>query len=433
MRRCLDRYLGRSARIALESRLADNHQSDQGSPTLVSMPGEPLIDLTRFDQNSPTDIIPAISGNTLRWGGGSAEMGERRARLRRASGTQTRVAWLDQARWAAVFLATLWHFAGLLGDRSVIAVAFIDFVNTFVTALLVVLAGWSARSLTASRAALRRIFWQLLCPFVIFQILALSLEYAGTGTSPSLKFTEPALGLWFLVALAAWRILRPWFSEVRFAAGYAAAISLIAGTSSHIGELFALSQIIFFFPLFLLGPAVVTVARRWRQLRWTRLVAGVILCLVALAVWRQDHVERGIFVGNQSYAALDQSLAEGMASRLGAWCLGLVLALCICLLMPTGSNHPSLWWRASARAGERAIYPYLLHLPAIHFLVTGLWAHDNSRGILTELSAVLSLLTGAIVTIVLSTTAVQTMARPLVEPRSLINMMRAAWRQPASG
>src|SRR5580765_7727582 len=96
-----------------------------------------------------------------------------------------REVWVDQARWVAVALVLIGHLVGPLRGRSTLAHAISDFVYIFHIPALVLLAGWGARRTTADSRGLTRIFWSLLVPYVLFQLIAFGVGWTLNGGRPS--------------------------------------------------------------------------------------------------------------------------------------------------------------------------------------------------------------------------------------------------------
>lgn len=182
-----------------------------------------------------------------------------------------RQTWIDQARWAAIVLVVAGHAAGLLRSSSGLALMVSNFVYMFHIPVLILLAGWGARHAEANGRNLVRIWWQLLLPYLLFQLVAFGVNYRFEGTVPSWVFAEQTCGLWFLVALAAWRLAGPWFRGLRGAVPVAVALSLLAGMSPDIGGFLSLSRVFIFLPLFVAGPWIVERVAEWRAQRPMRL------------------------------------------------------------------------------------------------------------------------------------------------------------------
>ncbi|GAA4357982.1 acyltransferase family protein [Angustibacter luteus] len=328
---------------------------------------------------------------------------------------RVRQTWVDQARWVAITLVVIGHVVGLLRGRSDLARAISDFVYTFHIAGLVLLAGWGARRQRASGEGLTKIFWQLLVPYVVFQLLAFAANRVFEGAHPSWSFTSQTFGLWFLVALAAWRLLGPWFHGLRWPVLPALALALLAGLSPRIGDHLSLSRIAFFLPVFVAGPWVVDRVSHWRTLPAARAAGG--LLLAGWGLWVAGHqptFDRTIFFGRDSYDALGQGGLHGVLARLAALALTTVLAVCLLVLVPGRPGAPTRVGRWAAEAGRHTMYPYLLHLPLLTVLAwSGLLGRPAPT--IATLVGVLAAVAFCVVTVL---PPVRFVAGPFVEPRT---------------
>jgi fucose 4-O-acetylase-like acetyltransferase len=280
--------------------------------------------------------------------------------------TTQRQTWIDQARWSAIMLVVIGHAVGLLRSYSDLAVVISNFVYMFHIPVLVLLAGWGAQRTEANGKGLRRIFWQLLVPYVIFQLIAFALNFIFKDTTPSWVFTSQTFGLWFLVALAGWRLMAPWFRGIRCAVPVAVLMAVLAGLSPDIGGVFSLSRILVFFPLFLAGPWIVDKISNCRhQLRYRLAGAAVLLIGGTTALLMRREFWRTPFLGSSGYEALEISPFEGTAWRLLVLVVGTILAAAFMLVLPgrSGATTPAGVWIATA--GRHTMYPYLLHLPLL--------------------------------------------------------------------
>jgi fucose 4-O-acetylase-like acetyltransferase len=338
------------------------------------------------------------------------------------SSNDFRETWIDQARWVAIALVVTGHFAGLVRGRSELARTYSDFVYIFHIPVLVLLAGWGSRRANADAAGLTKIFWQLLVPYVIFQNVAFAMNYLLNDDAPSWSFVEQTFGLWFLVALAGWRLLGPWFRGFRQPALMALALALIAGLSPQIEGLLSLSRVLFFLPMFVAGPWVVDRIGGWRRERRLRTLAGAVL--VAAAGWvtlSEPLFDRTIFFGREGYASLHQGVLEGMAYRTGAIAVSTALAIALCLVLPGQPGAKSPLGALVARAGRYTMYPYLIHLPLLIVLGWAGWAQKGEP--LPVAVAAISL--GLVVSIVTVSPPVRALTRILVEPRSIVGSLTA--------
>jgi fucose 4-O-acetylase-like acetyltransferase len=340
-----------------------------------------------------------------------------------------RETWVDQARWVAIALVVIGHVVGPLRSHSVVAKTISDFVYIFHIPALVLLAGWGARRASASGRGLTRLFWALLVPYVLFQLVAFFMGWSLFGHSPSWVFVYPTFGLWFLMSLASWRLLAPWFHGLRAPFLAAVVVALVAGASPKIDDLLSLQRTAFFLPLFIAGPWVVDRVSAWRQRARVQMGALAFLLLALVVVYiRETGFDRTIFFGRDSYAALGQGLTHGMVARVVALAISGVLATALLLAIPGGALGASRVGVLVAHAGQHTLYPYLLHLP---ILLIAAWTGWYSSGS-PHVAALVAAFVGLGLAIVLVTPPVRWIAGPLVEPRAWWDRVRARIRPGSS-
>jgi fucose 4-O-acetylase-like acetyltransferase len=335
----------------------------------------------------------------------------------------TRQTWIDQARWGAIVLVVIGHAVGMHRDSSDLAVVVSNFVYMFHIPVLVLLAGWGARRAEPNGKTLFKVFWQLLVPYVVFQLIAFLFNHLFEGKSPSWSFTSQTFGLWFLVALAGWRLLAPWFRGLTYAVPLAVGIALMAGLSPNIGGLLSLSRILVFLPMFLAGPWLVDKISHWRhdrRIRFLGLCAVVTGGLVALAM-RRDFW-RTPFLGNSGYEALDVGVAEGMLWRLLVLVVGTAMAAGFMLMLPGKPGTPTKTGAWLATAGQHTMYPYLLHLPVLTVVGASALPAIGIPSVQTSLFVMSSV----IFCILTVQRPVLVLTRTLVEPRNMLQRPTAA-------
>jgi fucose 4-O-acetylase-like acetyltransferase len=325
----------------------------------------------------------------------------------------TRQTWIDQSRWVAIVLVVVGHAVGMLRNDSALALTISNYVYMFHIPVLVVLAGWGAKNLQADGSGLSKITRQLIAPYIVFQLIAFLFNFIFEGTNPSWTFVEQTFGLWFLVALALWRLIGPWFRGVRYALLISVVLSLLAGLTPSIGGFLSLSRVLFFLPMFLVGPWLVDRISEWRGDPRFRALGLVVLStgLAAVIVFGENFW-RLPFLGNLSYESLEVSDAEGMLWRLLAMGSGLLMAAGFMLALPGQPSAPTGIGNFVADAGRYTMYPYLLHLPLL--TVIGATPFED-MGHPTLRTAVFV----AVATILCLVTVwrpVRFLTRPLVEP-----------------
>ncbi|WP_372699805.1 acyltransferase family protein [Arthrobacter sp. JSM 101049] len=328
-----------------------------------------------------------------------------------------RQTWIDQARWIAIVLVVMGHAVGQMRSESGLAIVVSNFVYVFHIPVFVILAGWGARRAEAGGKTLAKIWWQLLLPYLIFQVVAFALGWFLEGDDPSWSFTNQTFGLWFLVALAGWRLIGPWFRGIRWAVPLTLLIALLAGLSPHIGSWLSLSRVLFFLPLFVAGPYLVDLVAAWRRRVMLRVGAGIYLFALAVVVFvLGKDFWRSPFLGKSSYEDLGQGNLAGMAVRLGVLVLATVSATAFLLVLPGTPGAPTRAGQWIAEAGRHTMYPYLLHLQVLTLVGLTEWKTWGQPSVTTGL-----FILGALAVCVLSETRlVRTVFKPLVEPSALL-------------
>jgi fucose 4-O-acetylase-like acetyltransferase len=361
----------------------------------------------RFAHRSQDDRGPAVSGSITKPAEGTAAG---------PTAKRPRQTWIDQARWVAIVLVVVGHAVGLLRGSSGLAVIVSNYVYIFHIPVFVMLAGWGARRAEADGRGLTKIFWQLLVPYILFQLIAFGFNYLFEDDTPSWSFTSQTFGLWFLVALAAWRLIAPWFRGLSYAVPLAVLLALAAGLSPNIDGFLSLSRVLYFLPMFLLGPWLVDRISAWREdVRFRIGGVAVLAAGAVLTVLLGRDFNRQPFLGNTGYDAMNMSALEGTGWRLLALAAGTLMAAAFMLALPGRPNAPSRWGSSVATAGRHTMYPYLLHLPLLTVAgSTGLVAAGQPT-----VRTVAFIAASVVFCILASWKPVRLVTSPVVEPRSL--------------
>lgn len=332
-----------------------------------------------------------------------------------------RQTWIDQARWIAIVLVVMGHAVGQMRSESGLAIAVSNFVYIFHIPVFVILAGWGARRAEANGKNLVKIWWQLLLPYVIFQVVAFALAWALDGKNPSWSFTNQSFGLWFLVALAGWRFVGPWFRGLPWAVPLSVVLALLAGMSPSIGSWLSISRILVFLPLFLIGPWLVDQVTFWRHQPIIRLSAAAYLLILAGTViamgkdfWRTP------FLGKSSYEDLGQGNLSGMVVRLGVLAIAAATASAFLVVLPGQTGAPSRLGQWIAAAGQHTMYPYLLHLQVLTLVSATHWKSMGQPTITTTIF----ILGSVAVCIFAEFKPVRTVLTPVVEPKKVFQRWR---------
>ncbi len=207
----------------------------------------------------------------------------------------------------------------------------------------------------STRWAPGRTVAKLAFPYAVFTVIHAALTSALTGDAFSASFLTPSWTLWYLVALAAWRLSAPLLRSSWWVVPGLALAGVLLGTVAGVGRELSLERIICFAPFFAAG--LLWEDRWWQRLRTgpMRLAAVTLLGLALVWSWlSEETVIRSIFFMSESYEDIGQYNAEGMLQRGGVLVAGAVLTLAV-LSLSGGTN------RILASIGAATLPVYLLH------------------------------------------------------------------------
>lgn len=300
------------------------------------------------------------------------------------------------------------------------------FINLITMPMFALLSGRFSRA-EISRDALKKIFWRLLAPYLIFQLILIYVDYAWFPEK-KLNFSVviPRFALWYLVSLALWRILLPFFAGLKHPLAVSVFLALLAGFDPHLGKLLALSRTFCFFPFFLAGYYMKgDLARRLKSGALWPLGSLFFLAFVLVANHRGLPFNSLIF-HNAPYANSHLKMALWKAPFLNAFVLAcsFVLGLTALALIPAKRSIFSRW-------GVNSLYPYLLHLPVVFSIRMHPLVFAPHLAALPAQLIWLALIIAA--GVLLSTKGARLVFRPLVEPEWVVDWLKkqlAARRSP---
>ena len=333
---------------------------------------------------------------------------------RRQSAPAARDAYWDNVRFLAIALVVVGHGVESQSNSRAMYALYL-FVYAFHMPLFALASGVFARAEPLTRREGGKIFVTLLVPYVVFSVIW-TVARALSGDRLVLDLGNPYWHLWFLTALAAWRLSLPVLSSLRGPLLWAAAIAVGSGYAATVGWRFDASRTMGFLPFFVLGWQVQQ-RGGWEQLRALgdrtagRAISALVLVVAAAACWLGTDLARGLDL--RAWVLLERNYADLPAP---AWAAGggrllqmlLATALCaaVLVLVPRWEGRVSRWGRAT-------LYVYLLHLFPVFVLRRADWLVDE---LATGLGQVLLVSAAVALAVALSTRPVIWATRWLVEP-----------------
>jgi len=334
----------------------------------------------------------------------------------------------DNARFGCIVLVVMGHAIQRQTLDSDNALTLYLFVYAFHMPAFAIISGYFSKASPPSVRGMRRVLTDIVIPYVIFESIWSLVKWLVEGR-PAFNPTEPSWTLWFLLALAIFRVVLPYLALLRWPLLWAVVLSVGVGYLANVDSTFSLSRAIGILPFFVLGWLLRQwdVVARWQGLgasvwAWRALAAaafGAWFAVVALNVQAFRAFDlRYWFFYDDSYRALGEPTWWAGLLRLALIALAVVLSTAFFALIPRRETFFTSFGRAT-------MYVYLLHSFVLYPLrESGVLRDDHASAtwLLTMVFASLAL------SLALASPVLRRVFRPLVEPR-------AAWlfRDPDPG
>jgi fucose 4-O-acetylase-like acetyltransferase len=292
------------------------------------------------------------------------------------------------------------------------------FIYAFHVPVFVAVSGYFAKSGPPGTRQLQRLLTDIVFPYFIFETIWTVIRWLLGGTF-RLDYSSASWTLWFLIALAIWRVTLPYLVLLRFPLAIAIIASVGTGYLASIDDTFALSRTLGLLPFFVFGWKLRQwqLTGRWLALRpiavW-RWRAGALALFTALAVVIVANIGtlrtlqiRRFLLYDEPYAAIgyDQMWAGGI--RLGLMLLAFALTVAFLVLMPRRQT----WF---SPLGAATLYIYLLHTFVLFPLrESGVLDGPQPAWVLPAM-----IVLSVAISVLLSQPVVKRITRPLVEPRA---------------
>lgn len=329
----------------------------------------------------------------------------------------SRIPLWDNARFGCIVLVVMGHAIQRQTLDSDNALTLYLFIYAFHMPAFAIISGFFSKASPPGTRQMQRIITDFVLPYVIFEAIWGLVQFLVEGY-PAFNPTEPSWTLWFLLALAIFRLVLPYLVLLRWPLLWAALLSVGVGYLANVDSTFSLSRAIGILPFFVLGWQLRQwrVVDRWRDLGaavwgWRALAVAVFggwLAVVALhvATFREFGLKHWFFY-DDSYLDLGEPVWWAGLLRLGLIALAVVLSAAFFVLIPRRETFFSAF-------GQATMYVYLLHSFVLYPLRESGVLRDDHASATWLLTMVFA---STAIAIVLSTPIVRRIFRPLVEPK----------------
>lgn len=331
---------------------------------------------------------------------------------------RVRIPFWDNARFASVALVVVGHAIQRQTYDSNNALALYLFIYAFHMPAFAIISGYFSKATPPGRRQMTKVLTDILVPYVIMETIWTVVQWLVEG-KVDVNPTEPSWTLWFLLALAIFRLVLPYLALLRWPLIIALLLSVSIGYFANVDSTFSLSRAIGILPFFVLGWK----ARHWGVIDWwrhapTRIVWPVRAVAVALfGAWLtvilvniqafRDFDLRFWFFYDDSYQGLGEPEWWAGLLRFGLIAMAVVFSAAFFALVPRRRT----WF---SDFGQATMYVYLLHSFVLYPIrETGVLLDEHASA--TWLISMV-LASGAIA-IALSSRPVRRIFRPIIEPK----------------
>ena len=330
---------------------------------------------------------------------------------------KVRIPFWDNARFATIVLVVVGHALLPQISESDPARTIYLTIYAFHMPAFALISGYFSKARPPGTQRMRKVVAELIVPYLVFQLIWSTIQFfvEGPGT---FNLTLPHWTLWFLLALAIFRILLPYLAVLRWPLLWAVLASVSVGYFENVGSTFALSRTIGILPFFILGWQVKQwhLADRWFTLSaraiWSIRAAAIVVLtgfVVFVALTLEQTREFGLrdwLLYDDSYRDIGELTWWAGFVRLGFIALAIVLSASFFALIPRRAT----WFTA---LGAGTMYVYLLHSFVLYPLRQSGFLADR-----TELPWVIATIAfSVLLAVVLATPVVRRVFRPLVQPK----------------
>ena len=335
-----------------------------------------------------------------------------------APAATTRVPLWDNARFLAVTLMVIGHgVQRMTGDSDNAYIVYL-FIYGFHVPAFAIISGYFSRSTPPGTKQMTKVLTDLVVPYVIMEAIWSLIQFLVDGKD-GFNPTKPSWTLWFLLALAIFRLLLPYLALLRWPLLWALVFSVGVGYLSNVDSTFSLSRAIGLLPFFVLGWKLRDwgLVELWHRATGTatwlvRAAAAVVLAgwaavlVVFLPQFREISLQHWLFY-DDSYSAIGATEWWAGAARLGFIALATLLSAAFLALIPRTDT-----WITGF--GQATMYIYLLHSFVLYPIrESGVLQGHTDDGWLVSM-----VLAGIGISLALASPPIRWLFRPLIEPRA---------------
>ena len=324
----------------------------------------------------------------------------------------------DNARFLAVTLVIVGHAVQRLTYDSQAAFTIYVAIYAFHIPLFLLVSGYFMKSDPPTVRSMTRIFTDILVPYLVLEFVWSLVKWMVKGHF-NFDPTRPSWTLWFLLSLAAFKVILPYLALLRWPFIISVIVSVGSGYLSGVGSTLSLARTLGFLPFFVLGWKLSTMnlAEIWlrlgRGIWWIRATSIALFAVTFAVIYTNAEALRSLkatawLYYKSSYESLGAETILAGGVRLGLIAIAIVLCAAFLSLVPRRAT-------VFTALGAATMYIYLLHTFVLYPL--------RESDILTTVDVAAPWIVGLCLASValaflLASKPVRVVFRPLIQPRT---------------
>ena len=330
-----------------------------------------------------------------------------------------RVPYWDNAKWLAMVLVVVGHTIQPLALESDVALVPYLVIYAFHMPFFGVISGYFTTDKPGAKQY-GRVIGDLLVPYLVFETIWSVIDSIVRG-APHFDPVTPSWTLWFLLALAGFRVVLPVLARLRWPLLWTVLLAIVIGYFDDVDQTFSMMRAIQMLPFFVLGWELRRrdLMRLWldrRSVLVPRVAAVAAFAIVAAVaallpdLWRELSIRHWLFL-DRAYAEVPDLGDGGVAWYYGSVRLAIMVVTTVLIaaalaLVPRRTTFFTAW-------GAATMFIYLLHTFVLSWPRESGWLRDTAD---QWWSLPLAIVGGVLLTVALSTRPVRAATRWIVEP-----------------
>ncbi|WP_169721553.1 acyltransferase family protein [Nocardioides alkalitolerans] len=330
--------------------------------------------------------------------------------------------WLDNAKMLLITSVVVGHMIAALTAPEPLRQHLYDALYVVHMPAFVLVSGYLSRSFSWTRRHLVALATTVLLPYAVFTMLLRWQYEAHVGEAPPHQvFVEPFWAMWFLLALAVWRLATPVLRAHPVAVPLSVLVALVAPMTTF--TYLDFDRVLQFLPFFVVG---LHARREWLETLRHPLVrvaaVGVLVVLWRATADLESWAGTSWLFNADGYELLGATgFGDGVQTKLALLALSFVGALAVLSLVPaTGGWFTTL--------GAQTMTVYLAHTVVVQAL-----QYDDAFASVTDPHAqvLLAVVLGVALSLVLASAPVVRALRWVTDPVAAVKDLRAPAPAPA--